>query len=44
MNYWRRGVVAITATQLHSSRTKPSFCVSSNPAHGVSQICDGDNL
>ena len=37
-----RGIVVITATQLHS--TKPGFCVSWNPARDVSEICDGENL
>ena len=34
-NKWRRDVVVITTTQLHS--TKPEFrtCAGPNPAHGV---------
>ena len=41
MNIWRRGVVAITTAQLHSSKPEHDFCASSNPARGVSEIRDG---
>ena len=36
------GVVVITIAQPHS--TKPRFCAGSNPAHGVSEIRDGEDL
>ena len=41
---WRRGAVVITAAQLHS--TKPNFrlCAGSNPARGVSEIGNGEDL
>ena len=38
---WHRGVVVITTAQLHS--TKP-FCAGSNPARGVSEIRDDEDL
>ena len=41
---WRRGVVVITTAQLPSTKPEFRFCASSNPAHGVSEICDGENL
>ena len=31
-NLWRRGVVAITTTQLHSTKPELRFCACSNPA------------
>ena len=37
---WRRGVVVITTAQLYSTR----FCAGSNPARGVSEIRDGEDL
>ena len=39
-----RGVVVITTTQLHSSNPELRFCAGSNPAHGVSEIRDGEDL
>ena len=41
---WRRGAVVITTAQLHS--TKPNFklCTGSNPARGVSEIGNGEDL
>ena len=40
----RRGVVVITTTQLHSTKPELRFCAGSNPAHGVSEIRDGEDL
>ena len=37
-------VVVITTTQLHSSKPELRFCAGSNPARGVSDICDGEDL
>ena len=37
-------VVVITTAQLHSSKPELRFCAGSNPAHGVSDICDGEDL
>ena len=41
---WRRGVVVITTTQIHSTQPGPRFCAGSIPAHGVSEIRDGEDL
>ena len=41
---WRRGVVVITTSQLHSTKPEFRFCAASNPAHGVSEIRDGEDL
>ena len=41
---WRGGVVVITAAQLHSTKSELRFCAGSNPACGVSEICDGENF
>ena len=41
---WRHGVGGITAAQLHSVKPELRFGASSNPAHGVSEIRDGENL
>ena len=38
------GVVVITTAQLHSTKPKLRFCDDSNPAHGVSEIRDGEDL
>ena len=43
-NKWRRGVMVITTAQLHSTKSELRFCADSNPARGVSKICDGENL
>ena len=40
----RRGVVVITTTQLHSTKPELRLCAGSNPAHGVSEIRDGEDL
>ena len=41
---WRRGVVVITAAQLHSTMPESKFCAASNPARGWSEIRDGEDL
>ena len=41
---WRRGVVVITAAQLHSTKPELRFCGGSNPACGVSEFRDGEDL
>ena len=41
---WHRGVVVITPAQLHSTKPELRFCAGSNPACGVSEICDGEDL
>ena len=41
---WRRGVVVITTAQLHSTNPELRFCTGSNPARGVSEIRDGEDL
>ena len=38
------GVVIFTVAQLHSTKPKLRFCAGSNPAHGMSKICDGEDL
>ena len=43
-NNFRCGVVVITTAQLHSSKPELSLCADSNPARGVSEICDGEDL
>ena len=40
----RRGAVVITTAQLHSSKPELRFCTGSNPARGVSEIRDGEDL
>ena len=42
--WWCRGVVVITTAQLHSSEPELRFCTCSNPALGVSEIRDGEDL
>ena len=41
---WRCGVVDIATAQLHSTKPELKFCAGSNPAHGVSEIRDGEDL
>ena len=41
---WHSGVVFITTAQLNSSKPDLRFCAGSNPARGVSEIRDGDDL
>ena len=43
-NDWRRGVVFITIAQLHLTKIDISFGAGSNPAHGVLEIPDGEDL
>ena len=44
LNKWRRGLVVITTAQLHSTKPELKLCTNSNPAHGVSEIPDGEDL
>ena len=37
-------VLVITTAQLHSIKPKLRFCAGSNPARGVSEIRDGEDL
>ena len=41
---WRRRVVVITTAKLHSTKPELRFCAGSNPAHGVSEFCDVEDL
>ena len=41
---WCRGVVVITTAQLHSTKPELRFCAGSNPARGLSEIRDGEDL
>ena len=41
---WRRGVLVITTAQLHSTKPELRFCECSNPARGLWEIRDGDDL
>ena len=41
---FRRGVVVITTAQLHSTKLELRLCAGSNPARGVSEIRDGEDL
>ena len=38
------GVVVITTAQLYSTKPELRFCAGSNPACGVSEIQDGEDL
>ena len=40
----RCGVVVITTAQLNSTKPELRFCAGSNPARGVPEICDGEDL
>ena len=42
--WWHRGVVVITTAQLHSTKLELRFCAGSNPARGVSEIRNGEDL
>ena len=44
LQLWRRGVVVITTAQLHSTKPELRLCAGSNPARGVSEIRDGEDL
>ena len=41
---WRRGVVVTTTAQLHSTMPELRFCTVSNPACGMLEIRDGEDL
>ena len=41
---WNRGVMVVTTAQLHSTKPELKFCAGSNPARGVSEIRDGEDL
>ena len=41
---WCGGLVVVTTPQRHSTKSELKFCAVSNPARGVSEICDGENL
>ena len=41
---WRRGLLVITTAQLHSTKSELRFCAGSNPARGVSEIRDDEDL
>ena len=41
---WRLGVAVITTAQLHSTKPELRFCAGSNPARGMSEIRDGEDL
>ena len=41
---WHRGVVVMTTAQLHSTKPELRFCAGSNPARGMSEIRDGEDL
>ena len=41
---WHSGVVVITTAQFNLTKTQLRFCIGSNPARSVSEICDGQNL
>ena len=40
----RRGVMVITTAQLHSTKPELRFCAGSNPACGMSEIRDDEDL
>ena len=41
---WSCGVVVITTAQLHLTKPEIRFCAGSNPAHGMSETCEGEDL
>ena len=41
---WRPGVVVITTAKLYSTKPELRLCAGSNPAYGVSEIRDGEDL
>ena len=41
---WRCGVMVVTTTQLHSTKPELRFCAGSNPARGVLEIRDAEDL
>ena len=34
----------VTIAQLHSTKPELKFCTGSNPAQGMSEVCDGESL
>ena len=44
INLWCCGVVVIITAQFHSTKTELRLHAGSNPAHGMSQIRDGEDL
>ena len=40
----RRGVVVVNAANRHPAKSQFRFCAGSNPAHGVSEIRDGEEF
>ena len=42
--FFRHGVVVIITAQFHSTKSELRFCTGSNPAGGMSEICDGEDL
>ena len=44
VHMWRRGAVAITTDQLHSTNFELRFCAGSNPACSVSEIRDDEHF
>ena len=44
LNHWRHGVVVITTAQLHSAKPELRFCTGSNPAWGMLETRDGEDL
>ena len=41
---WRRGIAVIITAQLHPTKPELRFCAGSNPARGVSEIRDSEDL
>ena len=44
VTFIKRVVVVTTTVQLHSTKPELRFCAGSNPAYGVSEIRDGEDL
>ena len=44
VRYTRRGVLVINTAQLHSTKPEYGFCTGSNPARGLLEIHDGEDL
>ena len=41
---WLCGVAVITTARLNSTKPELKFCTGLNPAPGLSEICDNENL
>ena len=41
---WHRGIVVITNPKLNLTKLELRVCAGSNPAHDMSQVCNGKNL